>query len=568
MSQKLEKISKIPLWAISLISVVFLIVILYTVHSIFGIEDFSNNISLPLYIIIPGSLVISSIIAFSKSDKISEISRTSLFFLLVSFTLSLSAEQTWNLYEHVLDIDPYPSIADFFYLAAPIAMTISLAIYLKPRQHKIPAKNVIFATIISSAVVISSVLGTWDSISEDSQIEIIVALLYPVVDSVLLFAAILAILFSLKEKKSTFWLMILIGILVLIAADTWFLFLIVEDSYEDGHPVDILWIASYTIWTFMMFHIISNSKNFIQQNPEKNENNKTQKYGIIFTLVFVNGTIALVLYAMNSLIEENADQVIFSFFSWFLVIVIGIFSSVIVAFNSKLAKTIQTRTVKVEELSEDLIKSERLSAIGELSARIAHDLKNPLNNLNLALEMLQVKHEKDFDKADFEKVKIMSSSISRMNHQINEVLNFVKSIPLNLSKQSFQKLMISTMAMVQKPVNIQIILPQNDVMINCDNKIEYVFLNLINNSIDSIGLRGKIEIKIEENDKNIMLDFIDSGKGIEEKIMTQIFNPLFTTKQKGTGLGLVTCKNIIEQHGGTISVKNNPTTFTIQLPKV
>jgi len=392
--------------------------------------------------------------------------------------------------------------------------------------------------------------------------------LYPVVDSVLLFAAILAILFSLKEKKSTFWLMILIGILVLIAADTWFLFLIVEDSYEDGHPVDILWIASYTIWTFMMFHIISNSKNFIQQNPEKNENNKTQKYGIIFTLVFVNGTIALVLYAMNSLIEENADQVIFSFFSWFLVIVIGIFSSVIVAFNSKLAKTIQTRTVKVEELSEDLIKSERLSAIGELSARIAHDLKNPLNNLNLALEMLQVKHEKDFDKADFEKVKIMSSSISRMNHQINEVLNFVKSIPLNLSKQSFQKLMISTMAMVQKPVNIQIILPQNDVMINCDNKIEYVFLNLINNSIDSIGLRGKIEIKIEENDKNIMLDFIDSGKGIEEKIMTQIFNPLFTTKQKGTGLGLVTCKNIIEQHGGTISVKNNPTTFTIQLPKV
>ena len=67
---------------------------------------------------------------------------------------------------------------------------------------------------------------------------------------------------------------------------------------------------------------------------------------------------------------------------------------------------------------------------------------------------------------------------------------------------------------------------------------------------------------------NELTDFIDSGKGIEEKIMTQIFNPLFTTKQKGTGLGLVTCKNIIEQHGGTISVKNNPTTFTIQLPKV
>jgi signal transduction histidine kinase len=78
---------------------------------------------------------------------------------------------------------------------------------------------------------------------------------------------------------------------------------------------------------------------------------------------------------------------------------------------------------------------------------------------------------------------------------------------------------------------------------------------------------GKIEINISAKENMVVLEFIDSGEGIPEEHLEKVFDPLFTTKQKGTGLGLASCRNIVEQHQGTISVKNNPTTFTIELPK-
>lgn len=78
---------------------------------------------------------------------------------------------------------------------------------------------------------------------------------------------------------------------------------------------------------------------------------------------------------------------------------------------------------------------------------------------------------------------------------------------------------------------------------------------------------GKIEILINEEDNMIILKFIDSGEGISDEDLDKVFEPLYTTKQKGTGLGLASCRNIIEQHQGEISITNNPTTFIIKLPK-
>ena len=102
------------IWIISPSVVVSLIVILFIMNNLIGIKNFSDHISLPLYIIVPGILVLLSILALTQSHKIKEISKWSLLFLALSFTVLLAAEQTWNLYEHVLNIDPYPSIADFF----------------------------------------------------------------------------------------------------------------------------------------------------------------------------------------------------------------------------------------------------------------------------------------------------------------------------------------------------------------------------------------------------------------------------------------------------------------------
>jgi signal transduction histidine kinase len=119
------------------------------------------------------------------------------------------------------------------------------------------------------------------------------------------------------------------------------------------------------------------------------------------------------------------------------------------------------------------------------------------------------------------------------------------------------------------PTKIKINIQENDARVSVDEgKLEIVFSNLIRNSIEAIGDNiGSIEIKIHDGDKQVTTYIVDSGTGIMEDDINVVFEPLFTTKQTGTGLGLVSCKNIIEQHGGKITVKNNPTTFTIILPK-
>ena len=97
--------------------------------------------------------------------------------------------------------------------------------------------------------------------------------------------------------------------------------------------------------------------------------------------------------------------------------------------------------------------------------------------------------------------------------------------------------------------------------------MEAVFANLITNSIQAINEEGNITIQASSNDDDIIIKIVDSGPGMTESVISKIFDPLFTTKSHGTGLGLSICKTIVEQHGGKISVKSNPTTFTITIPK-
>jgi len=116
--------------------------------------------------------------------------------------------------------------------------------------------------------------------------------------------------------------------------------------------------------------------------------------------------------------------------------------------------------------------------------------------------------------------------------------------------------------------DIQIKIDKFDVNIVCDlEKMEAVFINILMNSIQAMSNGCTLTVKLRSNDDFIVIDFIDTCNGISEESIEKIFEPLFTTKQKGTGLGLASCKNIVEQHHGKISVKNNPATFSIKLPK-
>ena len=98
-------------------------------------------------------------------------------------------------------------------------------------------------------------------------------------------------------------------------------------------------------------------------------------------------------------------------------------------------------------------------------------------------------------------------------------------------------------------------------------KIRGIVTNILQNAVQAIGLEGQIKLILEDGEKSVTIKIIDSGPGISEEHLEDIFEPMYTTKSEGTGLGLASCKQLLEMHNGNISVQNNPTTFTITIPK-
>jgi signal transduction histidine kinase len=217
---------------------------------------------------------------------------------------------------------------------------------------------------------------------------------------------------------------------------------------------------------------------------------------------------------------------------------------------------------------DNVIKAERLSTIGLLASRLRHDLRNNLTVIITTARIMRKKLEVDIDNDLKRQVEIIENSALKIYKQIEDVLNFVRFSPLKSEHVSLSKILQNTLKTIQIPVKIKIVLPETDISIVCDaNQFEIVLANLINNSVQAIESDGEIVIDAYEDDKNSVIKVKDSGLGIPSEIVPKIFEPLFTTKQKGIGLGLATCKNIVAQYGGTIDMKNNPTTFIIKIPK-
>ena len=217
--------------------------------------------------------------------------------------------------------------------------------------------------------------------------------------------------------------------------------------------------------------------------------------------------------------------------------------------------------------TESIKRIERLKAIGELSARIAHDLRNPIGIIKNAIELIEMSSDKIDDEKLVKRINIIKKASDRMSRQINDVLDFVRTRPLELEKKSVKDIIDESLKSVPLE-SVKIVKPENDVSIDCDSRqLEIVFGNIITNAVQAIEGNGEIKIRILEKGEDVSIEIEDSGPGISEKNSEQIFDPLFTTKSGGTGLGLVSCKNIVEQHKGRIFVKNNPTIFEIKLPK-
>ena len=220
-------------------------------------------------------------------------------------------------------------------------------------------------------------------------------------------------------------------------------------------------------------------------------------------------------------------------------------------------------------LTKDMIKKERILVVGQLASRFSHDIRNPLSNIKMAIELIQKKEKFDSNSHVNENLQTIEKNVDRISHQVDNVLDFVRAQPLKKMDLSLLSCLSESISAIKIPKNIKINLPNEDILIYGDEyQIQVVFKNLILNAIQAIGkLEGMITIRYDKEPKYDIIEIEDSGLGFPESKLDEIFEPLTTTKQSGTGLGLVSCKNIVESHKGTITAKNNPTTFTIKLPK-
>jgi len=218
----------------------------------------------------------------------------------------------------------------------------------------------------------------------------------------------------------------------------------------------------------------------------------------------------------------------------------------------------------LKDYESRILKQEKLSSIGELASRLAHDIRNPLTIIKVSLDIMKAKD--NLTEEELKKFQRVDEAMYRITHQIDNVLDFVKGRPLKISKHSLQDILKSVILDLTESKKVQI--TNEDVEINCDFELmKVVLINLVVNAMQATGNEGKIKITSEKTDDKIIIQVEDNGPGIPQDKLVKIFEPLYTTKQEGTGLGLASCKSIIEQHGGKISVNNNPTRFIIKLPK-
>ncbi|MHA7647980.1 ATP-binding protein [Nitrosopumilus sp. S4] len=222
----------------------------------------------------------------------------------------------------------------------------------------------------------------------------------------------------------------------------------------------------------------------------------------------------------------------------------------------------------LEKYKSKILKQEKLSSIGELSSRLAHDIRNPLTVIKGTLDFIKMKNQ-NLTPEDIDRFDRVDIAIYRMTHQIDNVLDFIKGKPLKLSRQPLQEIIDSALLDITKPENIIIETKDTDIEIECDAEaMKIVLINLVVNAIQSIETNGVIIISSELKDDKVIITVHDSGPEISDTDLENIFEPLYTTKQEGTGLGLASCKSLVEQHHGTISAYNNPKRFEIELPQI
>ena len=240
--------------------------------------------------------------------------------------------------------------------------------------------------------------------------------------------------------------------------------------------------------------------------------------------------------------------------------------------NDKIAGIIcNSRDVtELRQTEERLRRTDKLSVVGELSASVAHEIRNPLTSLKGLVQLLQMEDEKHQLY-----YQIMIDELNRINHIVSELLLLAKPQQIKYTEADLQSILHDVISLLKTEAslhNIQIEFQvlSHPVMIECEpNQLKQLFINIVKNAIEASSAGDVVNITLQSADNNITVVVKDQGVGISKELLERIGEPFYSSKEKGTGLGMTVSFKIVQSHNGTIKFRSEPdkgTEVIVQLP--
>jgi signal transduction histidine kinase len=274
-------------------------------------------------------------------------------------------------------------------------------------------------------------------------------------------------------------------------------------------------------------------------------------------------------------IQEVLHQELFLAGMFFVVVLLASIALIgsALAFNKTLARQVELKTKELVDSQERLMHSERFAAVGEAAAYVSHEIKNPLMVIGGLAG--QVERHLGSDPAAQEKLHIIQGEVKRLESFLGELRDFLR--PVHPSKQeiNLNEIILEVQALMgpaaeEKGISLEDRLDPSLPRLPADpNQFNQVLVNLLKNAMEASETGDRIVLASGSEDNQVWFSIQDTGKGMTPEVEEKIFHPFFTTKEKGTGLGLAVIHKIITDHNGTIDLDTTPgggSTFTIRLP--
>jgi len=236
-----------------------------------------------------------------------------------------------------------------------------------------------------------------------------------------------------------------------------------------------------------------------------------------------------------------------------------------------MVEDLNSTSKELKAAQERIIRSEKLATIGKLAGIMGHELRNPLVVIRNSIYFINMKLKDSMDKKIKKHLDILQTKIGDSDKIISDVLTFARIKVPALAEADINRVLKGTLsgAAIPETVKVQAEMGENLPKVSVDvAQMEQVFSNIISNAIQAMPDGGELKITTNQADRSVAVGFKDTGCGIPREDLDKVFEPLFSTKATGVGLGLTTCQSIIEGHRGKIEVEsevNKGTTFTIKL---